>query len=131
MPAAAVVESFIAAVEAGRFVEAIETWYAPDASMRENGDEPRVGMAALVENEKRVLSIFPTTKGRRVGETLIAGDHVAINWVFDFVRADGAKIRLDEIAWQRWAGDKIAEERFFYNPAQLQTPVQAEAEAVA
>ncbi|HLK24560.1 MAG TPA: nuclear transport factor 2 family protein [Caulobacteraceae bacterium] len=125
MPANAVIEAFVAAVEAGRFVEAIETYYAPNASMRENEDAPRVGMTALVENEKRVLSIFPVIKARRTGPVMVSGDRVAINWAFDFERADGAKVRLEEIAWQRWSGDKIAEERFFYNPAQLQAAVPA------
>jgi len=32
---------------------------------------------------------------------------------------------MEEIAWQRWQGDKIVEERFFYNPAQLQAAVPA------
>jgi hypothetical protein len=123
MPAPATVEAFVSAVEAGRFVEAIERYYAPEASMRENEDAPRVGMAALVENEQRVLSVFKTITGRSVGPMFIDGDRVAINWAFDFVRADGAKVHMEEIAWQRWQGDKIVEERFFYNPAQLQAAV--------
>jgi hypothetical protein len=123
MPAAATVEAFVSAVEAGRFVEAIQTYYAPGASMRENEDEPRVGLAALVENEQRVLSIFKGMRGRRLGPVLIDGDQVAINWAFDFERADGGKVRLEEIAWQRWQGEQIVEERFFYNPAQLQAAV--------
>ena len=31
---------------------------------------------------------------------------------------DGRTFRQDELAWQRWVGDKIAEERFYYDPAQ-------------
>jgi hypothetical protein len=26
---------------------------------------------------------------------------------------------LEEIAWQRWEGERIAEETFFYDPRQL------------
>jgi len=25
---------------------------------------------------------------------------------------------MEELAWQRWEGDRIAEEEFFYDPAQ-------------
>ena len=33
--------------------------------------------------------------------------------------ADGRATRLEELADQRWEGEKIAEEQFFYDPAQL------------
>jgi len=119
MPAAATVQDLINAVEAGQFVEAIQRFYAESASMRENGDAPRIGLPALVENEQRVMSVFPTIKGRCLTPPLIDGDRVAINWSFDFVRADGSVAHMEEIAWQRWLGGKVVEERFFYDPRQL------------
>lgn len=119
MPAAAVVEAFIQTVEDGRYLDAIEGYYAPDASMRENGAEPRKGLAALLANEKEVLARFASIKASRRGPVLIDGDHVAIPWAFDFGVADGRSLRLEEVAWQRWEGDKVAEERFFYDPRQL------------
>ena len=42
------VQAFIATVERGEYVEAIERFYAEDASMQENAGEPRVGRGALV-----------------------------------------------------------------------------------
>jgi len=120
MPSAAVVKDLVDAVEAGRFVEAIERFYAPDASMRENNDAPRCGLAALVENESRILAVFKSIRGRSLGPALVEGDRVAINWAFDFERADGTSAHMEEVAWQRWAGDKVIEERFFYDPRQLQ-----------
>ncbi len=30
---------------------------------------------------------------------------------------------MEELAWQRWEGERIAEEQFFYDPAQ-RTPVK-------
>jgi len=120
MPSAAAVKDLIDAVEAGRFVEAIERIYAPEASMQENNDDPRRGIAALVENESRILAIFKQVRGRSLGPALVAGDRVAINWAFDFERADGTRAHMEEVAWQRWQGDKVVEERFFYDPRQLQ-----------
>jgi hypothetical protein len=32
---------------------------------------------------------------------------------------DGRKIVLDEIAHQRWQGEKMQEEKFFYDPKQM------------
>ncbi|HTX50201.1 MAG TPA: nuclear transport factor 2 family protein [Caulobacteraceae bacterium] len=119
MPAASTVQDLIDTVEAGKFVEAIQRFYSESASMRENGDEPRIGLPALVENEQRVMSVFPTIKGRSLAPPVIDGDRVAINWAFDFVRADGSTAHMEEIAWQRWQGGKVVEERFFYDPRQL------------
>jgi hypothetical protein len=119
MPAAAVVEAFVKTVEEGRYLEAIERYYAAGASMRENGSEPRKGLAALIANEKNVLARFASIKASRLGPALVDGDHVAIPWAFDFAGAAGPALRLEEIAWQRWEGDRIAEERFFYDPRQL------------
>ncbi|AMP00956.1 hypothetical protein CAter10_3447 [Collimonas arenae] len=31
---------------------------------------------------------------------------------------DGRSFQLEEIAYQLWRGDKIAEERFYYDPGQ-------------
>jgi hypothetical protein len=50
----------------------------------------------------------------------VQGDHVAIRWVFDFVNLQGQIMRIEEMAWQRWEGEKIAEETFFYDPKQMQ-----------
>lgn len=122
MPNPAVVEAFVATVEAGHYLEAIERYYAPDASMRENGAGPRLGIEALIENERQVMSRFQGITASRHGPVAVDGDHVAIPWIFEFALADGARVRLEEIAWQRWSGDKVVEERFFYDPAQLAPP---------
>ena len=34
------------------------------------------------------------------------------------VEAFGTVTRLEELAWQRWEGERIAQEQFFYDPAQ-------------
>lgn len=41
-----------------------------------------------------------------------------IRWIFDFVWLDGSVTHMEELAYQRWEGERIAEETFFYDPAQ-------------
>jgi len=120
MPSAERIDGLIAQVEAGAFVEAIEAYYADDATMQENGAAPRVGRTALVDNERRVLAAFEKTRARCLQPVLVSGDHVVIHWLFEF-SANGKTVRLDELALQRWRGDRIAEERFFYDPVQLRS----------
>jgi hypothetical protein len=43
-----------------------------------------------------------------------------IRWVFRFEWLDGTVTHMEELAYQRWEGERIAEETFFYDPAQLE-----------
>ena len=43
----------------------------------------------------------------------LTGDRVVIRWIFHFEWLDGTVTDVDEIAYQRWEGDRIAEEKFF------------------
>jgi ketosteroid isomerase-like protein len=119
MPKTERIEAFVAQVERGEFVAAIGEFYAADAAMQENEQPPRVGREALVANERRVLAAFEKTRAHCVRPIFAQGDQVVIRWRFEFSTADGREIRLDELAYQRWDGDRIAEERFYYDPVQL------------
>jgi ketosteroid isomerase-like protein len=112
------VQALIAMVEQGRYIEALESFYGEDASMQENLDPPRRGRKTLIEGERRVMAGFREIRTRKVATFLVEGDKAVIDWVFDFVGQDGSTFTQDEIAVQRWHGDKIVEERFYYDPAQ-------------
>ena len=43
MPTRDRVQAFVAVVEAARYVEALEDFYHPDATMQDNQDPPRLG----------------------------------------------------------------------------------------
>jgi len=120
MPSPETLERFISAVEANDHVGAIERFYAPDASMQENESEPRRGRDTLVANERAVLARMRSVTSRCVRPVLAAGDRVIIRWIFEFETLEGATRRMEELAYQRWDGDRIVEEKFFYDPAQLQ-----------
>ena len=115
-------ERFIARVEANEHAEAIEEFYAPNASMQENDLPPRVGRDVLVANERKVLARMRSVRSTCVRPVFVNGDRVVIRWIFEFVTNDDARIRIEELAYQRWEGDRVAEEKFFYDPHQL-TPI--------
>ena len=118
MPTPDRLKAFIAVVEAGRYVEAIRDFYHDDATMSENGAPPRAGRAALMAHEERVLKGYPVVRTLPGTEFFVNGDDVAIRWRFEFVNSEGRASSLDEMALQRWRGERIAEERFYYDPAQ-------------
>jgi len=116
MPSRERVAAFIASVVGGDHVRAIADYYLEDASMQENLQSPRRGRAELMAHETKVLErVKMHTHPDPV--FLIDGNRVVINWIFDATSKDGVTRRLNELALQRWAGDRIAEERFVYDTA--------------
>lgn len=119
MPTTETIERFIALVERNAHVEAVEAFYTAGASMQENQSAPRVGRDSHVANERRVLAKAKTLTSQCIRPTFVNGDKVVIRWIFRFEWLDGTVTQMEELAYQRWEGERIAEEVFFYDPAQL------------
>jgi hypothetical protein len=118
VPTPETLERFIARVEANAHAEALEEFYTPDASMRENQSEPRVGRELHIAHERKVLARARSVRSQCVRPVFVNGDNVVIRWIFDFEWPDGTVTHMEELAYQRWEGQRIAEEQFFYDPAQ-------------
>ena len=119
MPTADTLEKFIARVEQNAHAEAIEEFYTADSTMQENQSSPRVGREANIAKERRVLAKAKAVSSKCVRPVFVNGDRVVIRWIFQFEWPDQTVTRMDELAYQRWEGERIAEETFFYDPAQL------------
>jgi hypothetical protein len=118
MPSRETLERFITMVESNAHDDAIAAFYTEDAAMRENQDEPRRGREALVAHERAVLARAQAVQSRCLRPVLVDGDHVVVHWWFRFEWPDGTYTEMEELALQRWRGERIAEEQFFYDPAQ-------------
>src|SRR6266513_4643094 len=116
MPAAETLERFIARVEENAHADAILEFYADNASMQENQSAPRVGRDALAARERAVLAKARSVRSTCVRPVFVNGDNVVVRWLFDFEWPDGMKTHMEELAYQRWKGERIAEETFFYDP---------------
>jgi hypothetical protein len=118
MPTAETLERFIARVEENAHAEACEEFYTARSSMQENQSPPRVGRDAHVANERRVMARARSVESRCIRPVFVNGDGVVIRWAFRFEWLDGTVTVMDELAYQRWEGERIAQETFFYDPAQ-------------
>jgi hypothetical protein len=118
MPSATTLEKFVARVEQNAHAEAVEEFYTENSSMQENQAAARVGREAHVAAERRILSRTKSLSSQCVRPILVNDDHVVIRWKFRFEFHDGSVMQMEELAYQRWEGERIAEERFFYDPAQ-------------
>ncbi len=119
MPTPETLSHFLSRVEQGHHAEAIEEFYLEHGSIRENQSPPRVGRAALVAGERKTLARARAVHTTCVRPVFVSGDKVVIRWIFRFEWLDGTVTEMEELAYQRWEGDKIAEEQFFYDPAQM------------
>ena len=119
MPSLHTVERFVDLVEAGKGVDALDIFYAENATMQENQAQPRTGKAALMAHEVAAQAAAIDLRSRCIRPILIADDTVVIRWVFEYLDGERHPIRFEELACQRWVGDKIVQEQFFYDPGQF------------
>ena len=119
MPTQNTLDQFIARVVSGAHAEAIEEFYTSDATMQENQSSPRLDRDVLVAHEQATLARAASVLSTCVAPVFVNGDHVVIRWIFEFTWLDGRKSRIEELAWQRWEGEQIAQETFFYDPVQF------------
>jgi ketosteroid isomerase-like protein len=115
MPTRDRLEAFVREVAEGRYVAALRDFYHDDAVTRENNGPQRRGLPALIAIEERALAVV-AIRAHPPGAVVLEGDDVAIHWTFDITDPTGTTRRMEEVALQRWRGDRIAHERFFYDP---------------
>ena len=123
MPARERVEAFVALVEQAKYVDALEQFYHPHATMQDNQQPPRLGLERLIADEQATMARFAHMQTDPVTDLLVDGDKVMIRWRFTFTPAEGPPVVMEELTLQRWDGDRVAEERFFYDPRQTRPPV--------
>lgn len=117
MPSRESVQRLIRLVEDDQTVQAMQEFYADDATMQENNQPPRAGLPHLLEHEQAALRKFKAIRAQPGQAFFISGDQVVIHWIFDFTTHDNRRFRLDELAYQTWSDEKIVKERFYYDPA--------------
>lgn len=106
-------------VESGQGVEALDSFYADHATMRENNEPPRAGKEALLRFERAAQASVVNLRSTCIRPILIAGETCVIRWRFEYTTKDGKAVRFEELAYQRWQGELIEEEQFFYDPGQF------------
>jgi len=113
------VEALVRDVKAGRFVEAIEANYADDASSHESTGIETLGKPALLAKERNFLTTVEKWNVIEATSVLVDGHMAAIHWKFELTLA-GRRIKLEEVALQRWNGEganaRIVQEQYFAFP---------------
>lgn len=113
------VEELVRYTEENRLIEALEEFYHGDAVMQENCEPPRVGLAASIERQRAAQAMTAEIHEVKAASILVEGDLAAIEWHAEWTMMTGDRVRVEEMSLQRWKGDRIIRERFFYDCSKL------------
>lgn len=116
------INSLIAYTLENRLIEALNEFYHLDVVMQENCQPPRVGLAVSLERQRAAQAMTAKIHEVKAAIVLHDGDNAAIEWHAEWSMVGGSRFRIEEIALQRWRGDRIIHERFFYDPAGFDNP---------
>ena len=101
----------------GKLLPAFEKYYDEDVVMVEATGDVRKGKDANREFETQWLSSVKEMHGG--GITSITSNeetgHTAVEVWMDVTYQDGNRMKMEEVAVQKWKDDKIVYERFYYN----------------
>ena len=128
MPTRDQVTQLVRLVEAKRILDAIDQFYDENVSMQDNHNPPVVGKAANRERERAFFGGITVHQNRALS-IAVDGDHVVINWLFEFTGGDGKRYRMDQLSHQEWRDGRVVKERFYYDSAKIVVDAPAAAAA--
>jgi ketosteroid isomerase-like protein len=101
----------------GKMLDAFEKYYHKDVVMVESTGESRKGKDANRKFQTDFLGMIKEVHGSGV-TTVTSDEKAAVTMVeswMDVTYKDGNRAKMEEVAVQRWKGDQIINERFYYN----------------
>ncbi len=107
-------EDLFSYIREGRILDAINEFYADDASMQDNSLPPTVGREANYEREKQFLSMVKEWKGFEVTATGVGDDVTFYETVMDWVTTDDTPVHVEQVVIAKWKNGKITHERYYH-----------------
>jgi ketosteroid isomerase-like protein len=104
-------------VAQGKMLDAFEKYYHNDVVMVEASGETRKGKEANRKFEVDFMNMIKDVHGTGVN-AITSNEKEATTMVeswMDVTMKDGKHSKMEEVAVQKWKGDQIIHERFYYN----------------
>jgi hypothetical protein len=98
-------------------MDALAEFYDENVVMQDNQNPPTRGLQANREREEQFVGSIANIHENKALNVVADGDSAVIHWVLDFTNKQGARIRLDQLAFQTWENSKIVHEWFVYDSA--------------
>lgn len=97
-----------------------ERFYDENVIVQENLNPPRQGRAISIERQQKINTNVKEVREFSVGAVLVDGDRSVIEMTIDVITQDGYHIHIEELSMQTWKNGYIVQERFFYDPINIQ-----------
>lgn len=101
-------------VAAGRIDDAMRAFYADEVVMRENNEQPVVGLPANLEREQAFVDSVAEWTGYTVHALTGDASTTLAEIEMEFVGKDGSPVRIEQASVARWKDGKIVSERFYH-----------------
>lgn len=101
----------------GQMLDAFEKYYHDDVIMVEATGEVRKGKDTNREFEKNFVNTIKEFHGMGVN-SITSNEEEKVTMVESWMEAtfqDGNRVKMEEVAVQKWEGNQIIHERFYYN----------------
>ena len=101
----------------GKMLEAFDKYYHKDVVMVEANGDARKGKEVSRKYETEFLGKVKEFHGSGV-KALTSNEKDGVTMVeswMDLTFKDGNRVKMEQVSVQRWQGDQIINERFYYN----------------
>jgi ketosteroid isomerase-like protein len=101
----------------GKLLEAFDKYYHNDVVQVEANGDTRKGKAANRKFQTDFLGMVKEIHGtgvRSIASNEAEATTIVESWM-DMTQKDGKRNMMEEVAVQKWKGDQIIHERFYYN----------------
>ncbi len=108
--------------------ESYERFYDENVVVQENLQPPRVGRALSIDRQKQMNANVQEVHEFKTGAVLVDGfsethpldGYSMIEMHLEITTTDGYRIRIEELGLQTWKEGRIFQERYFYDPSNIQ-----------
>jgi hypothetical protein len=101
----------------GKLLDAFDKYYHKDVEMEEATGETRKGKEANRKFQQDFMGMIKDVHGSGI-KSITSDEKNATTMVeswMDVTMKDGKRNMMEEVAVQKWKGDQIIHERFYYN----------------
>jgi len=99
----------------GKQMDAFEKYYHEDVVMQENSKSPTIGKAANREREIQGLQMVEAFYGAEVKAVTVGDNVTMVEWEMDVTYKGAPRMKICQVAVQRWKDGQIINERFYYS----------------
>jgi predicted DNA-binding protein YlxM (UPF0122 family) len=109
------IEDLIKLMLSGKQMDAFEKYYHEDVVMQENSKPPMVGKSANRERELQGMQMIEAFHGAQVNAVAVGDNVTMVEWEFDVTYKGAPRMKMCQVAVQRWKDGQIIQERFYYS----------------